>query len=128
MSTIGTMESMTLVQKAAAADKFLEWLKKKYPLPGVIILSEYLPRKTIRKDIPAQLLTDGSCYKISISADRLVSRVVQSMSHEYKHIMQLELEHIPLSKLRDAEEIAAWTFSSSAMREYVAEVGDGWRP
>lgn len=122
------MHDLTIAEKARAADKFLAWLRDKYPVANTKIHTEYPPVKSIlNKYVTARLLYNGEEYKIEVAAARPVNHVVQSVGHEYKHIRQVVLEGVPHSKIGNKEEVAAWAFSSSTMIEYHKEVGDNWR-
>ncbi len=118
---------MTIDQKIASADKFLQWLKAKYPLPEIEIITDYTRRPWLRrKGITGQLWRSGNIFRIEVACDRNVSRVLQTVPHEYKHLLQIFREGIPLKKLKAKEESAAWKFSAEAMHEYIFDVGEEW--
>ena len=83
------------------AEKFLQWLKEKYPLPEVEIILVYIRKPWLhRKGITGSLLMCENSVKIEIACDRDVSRVLQTVPHEYKHILQLFREGIPPKKMK----------------------------
>jgi hypothetical protein len=122
------MQEITFEDKVRASEKFLEWLKKKYPMPLAIIKTEYVKAPYLRglKDVTGSVFQDGNIFTIVLAVERDVSRVVQSVAHEFKHIHQIVLENIMYHKINKKDEVAAWKFSAEEMKLYIKEIGTNW--
>lgn len=119
--------TMLVGEKIEAAKRFLVWLEKKYPVPEVRAKWLYSNRPWLRRaGVTASMWQRGLDVKVEIACDRDVSRVLQSVPHEYKHILQLFREGIPYHKIKTKQEHDAWAFSAMEMRAYFAEVGTDW--
>lgn len=121
---------MTLEEKVKVAEKYLGWLKNKYPMKHATIETKYYDVKYLRgtSNVHASFRQEpGLKFTIEIAAAGDESRIVRSMGHEFKHICQIMFEQKFYARLNDKDEIAATLASIDWMREYVEEVGDDWK-
>jgi hypothetical protein len=113
----------------AAGEKFLAWLKKKYPVTGVTLLSEY---------VDAPYLVGGHCgeiqranaslYKLRIPTYKEAGKVLAAVAHEYVHYKQVTLggaNYKTMAKVR-AYEDEAIVESKRELKAYIADVGSNW--
>lgn len=122
------MSNLTLVEKAAATDKFVEWLKRRYVMPAVVISITYKPVSYLyRKTVTARLIQDGLNMKIEVATDRELNRVMQAAAHEFAHVKQIAMDGVLYRNIKSKHETEAWLFSAHELKTYYKEVGDNWR-
>jgi len=110
-----------------SADKFFNWLQRKYPVEDVKINATYRSSAYIRKKgRTAEIQSNGRVAEILISIGRPANEVLRSVAHEYKHVLQIYNEGIPIHKIRQKQEFAAIGFAPYAIAEYIKEVGSNW--
>jgi hypothetical protein len=120
--------SQSAEQTTRSAEKFFVWLKRKYPVAGVDINIKFVPAPYLRaKGVFATIWSlPGRACRIEISVGRPTNEVLRSVAHEWRHVLQMYNEGIPVEKIKMKQEIAAVGFAGMAVGRYSKQVGDDW--
>lgn len=115
------MEKTPLKHKAAIGDNLLKWLKEKYPVANVTLLSEYAPYSYIGSKGTSAVLGRASdtLWKMTIAANRDTGDVMRSVAHEFAHFKQVHIDKVPYTKLGYLHEVEAWDFSTKEVNAYL---------
>lgn len=120
--------SITAEQMLVSAEKFENWLRKKYPVIGADVKYQFKNAPHLRK--PTIYATiwplDGRVARVEVSIGRPAGEVLRSIAHEWKHVLQLYNEGIPATKIKMKQEIAAMGFAATAVARYKKQVGNDW--
>jgi hypothetical protein len=108
-------------QKQQEVETFLAWLRQKFPVDGATIEIIYNNIKSLRVGVEACVYLCENIFKIELAMDREMRFVLRSVAHEYEHVRQVVNEKIPMKKIKEKQELAAWGFAMYSLGLYRKE-------
>jgi hypothetical protein len=118
--------ALTEQETRQEAEKFLAWLRRKYPVYTAQVKVLYLNKTELRAGVGAMIYQYGNVFKIHVATRRDFKFVLRGIAHEFEHFRQVMNEGIPMSRIRTQQEKNAWFFAMMVLREYKKEDIERW--
>jgi len=118
--------ALTEQETRQEAEKFLAWLRRKYPAYGAQVKVMYINKPELQPKVEAMVYQYGNVFKVHVATRRDFKFVLRGVAHEFEHVRQVVNEGVPINKIRVNQEKAAWFFALQALREYKKEDLKRW--